>query len=280
MARGIAADSRLANSMAAHDMPAQVRHAAALEAYRTVRASTLALVAQLSAEDCCVQSMVDASPVKWHLAHSTWFFETFILERFEPDFRPHHAAFRRLFNSYYNGVGERHARAQRGNLTRPSHAEVLAYRADVDRRIESLLAGGVAASPAAMPAIDADATPGGVDIAVLVEPGLQHEQQHQELIVTDVLHLLSTNPLQPALRQAPAMTTDAAVGPPPLRWHAASAGVVGIGHDGDGFSFDNETPRHRQFVEAHELASRLVTNGDARWQFSGIRLARSLPSMR
>ena len=233
---------------------------ASLDAYKIVRAHTLALVAGLSAEDCCVQSMADASPVKWHLAHTTWFFETFILECFEPDFRPHHPAFRMLFNSYYNGVGERHVRAMRGNLTRPSRAEVLAYRADVDQRMCTLLSATRGSSAEAGVAADR------LEIAALVGLGLQHEQQHQELIVTDVLHLLSTNPLQPALWPAPAAAPVAApaASAEPMRWHAAVAGIVSIGHAGDGFFFDNETPRHRQFTEAHALASRLVTNGEFR----------------
>ncbi len=229
-----------------------------LRAFEAVRAHTLRLVADLSAEDCCVQSMADASPAKWHLAHTTWFFETFILERFEPDFTPHHPAFRMLFNSYYNGVGERHARAQRGHLTRPAHAEVLAYRADIDRRMVALLAAaGNAAAPAAA---NAQA------VAGLVVLGLQHEQQHQELIVTDILHLLSTNPLQPAMWQSPAAAATAApvASLDALTWHGFDAGIVDIGHAGDGFCFDNETPRHRQFTEAYALASRLVTNGEYR----------------
>ena len=230
------------------------------DAFHTVRAHSVALMSNLSAEDCCVQSMPDASPVKWHLAHTTWFFETFILERFERNFTPHHPAFRMLFNSYYNGVGERHVRAQRGNLTRPSHTEVLAYRADVDRRMGALL------SAARGTAADADTAAARLAIAGLVGLGLQHEQQHQELIVTDVLHLLSTNPLQPALWQTAGV---AAIGTPaasagPMVWHAFDAGIVSIGHAADSFSFDNETPRHRQFTEAHALASRLVTNGEYR----------------
>ena len=131
--------------------------------YAQVRAQTLALAAPLSEADCQVQSMPDASPTKWHLAHVTWFFETFVLERFEPGFKPHHPAFRVLFNSYYNGVGEQHPRPQRGLVTRPGLAEVRAYRAAVDERVLDLLA--------------RDALP---DLAALVELGLQHEQQHQE----------------------------------------------------------------------------------------------------
>jgi ergothioneine biosynthesis protein EgtB len=214
--------------------------------YNAVRARTVALSAPLSEEDCCAQSMPDASPIKWHMAHTTWFFETFILERFEADFQPHHPAFRVLFNSYYNGVGEKHARAQRGLLTRPAFAEVLAYRHAVDARITQLLAQSLPRSAAA-------------DLAALLELGLQHEQQHQELMLTDVMHLLSMNPMKPAYTDAP---TGLRMQEAPPEWLTFDAGVVEIGHAGDGFFFDNETPRHRQFVEPYALASRLVTNAE------------------
>ncbi len=210
--------------------------------YADVRAHTLALAAPLSDEDCGAQSMADASPVKWHLAHTTWFFETFVLERFEPHFAPFHAAFRVLFNSYYNGIGERHPRPQRGLLTRPAMREVRAYRTDVDARMARLLA----------------REPGNGELAALVTLGLQHEQQHQELILSDVLHLLAQNPLLPAY-SAQARPAEHARA---LRWHEFDGGVQQIGHGDDGFCFDNELPRHRQFVEPFTLASRLVTNGE------------------
>jgi ergothioneine biosynthesis protein EgtB len=210
--------------------------------YDAVRRHTVALARPLSEEDCCAQSMPDASPVKWHMAHTTWFFETFILERFEPGFQPWHPAFRVLFNSYYNGVGAKHARPQRGLLTRPSLDEVVAYRHNVDERMGRLL---VQADP---------------EVQQLVELGLQHEQQHQELILTDVKHLLSMNPLQPSYSDAPPADDMPAA---PLVWHGFDAGVVKVGHDpDDGFCFDNELPRHRQFVEPFSLASRLVANGE------------------
>jgi ergothioneine biosynthesis protein EgtB len=214
--------------------------------YAEVRAHSLSLSEPLSDEDCCVQSMPDASPIKWHLAHTTWFFETFVLERFEPGFRPHHAAFRVLFNSYYNGVGEKHPRPQRGLLTRPSLAEVKAYRRNVDNRMCALLPRLLDSKHAA-------------EIEALVELGLQHEKQHQELMLTDVKHLLSMNPLRPAYREA---STMAAAGAVPLEWKTFGAGIAEIGHAGDGFCFDNETPRHRHFVEPFSIASRLVTNGE------------------
>jgi ergothioneine biosynthesis protein EgtB len=214
--------------------------------YNLVRKRTVTLAEPLSEEDCCVQSMPDASPVKWHMAHATWFFETFILERFEPGFKPHHPAFRMLFNSYYNGIGEKHARAQRGLLTRPSLDEVLAYRHNVDARVGALL----------IKLAQHDASR---EVAELIELGLQHEQQHQELILTDVKHLLSMNPLEPAYSDAPLVKESVAA---PLSWLPFKVGVVEIGNAADGFCFDNEMPRHRQFVEPFALACRLVTNGE------------------
>ncbi len=190
--------------------------------------------------------MPDASPVKWHLAHTTWFFETFLLERFEENFAPFHQAFRVLFNSYYNGVGEKHPRPERGFLTRPSRAEVLVYRENVDARMNRLLA---------VPHPSATA----VDLTSLIILGLQHEQQHQELILTDILHLLSRNPLHPAYDpqfQYPAINDSKPA------WREFAGGLVEIGHQGDSFHFDNERPRHRQFLEPFELASHLVTNAE------------------
>jgi len=217
------------------------RHALC-ERFGAVRRRTLALAAPLSAEDCCAQSMPDASPVKWHLAHTTWFFETFILEPREPAFVPFHPAFRVLFNSYYNGVGDKHPRPRRGLLTRPSLAEVLDYRAHVDVRMGRLLAAR-GAEP---------------ELAALVELGLQHEQQHQELILTDVMHLLAQSPLYPAYDAALQPEAHAAAS----GWIAFDGGLADIGHAGGGFAFDNEVPRHRQFVAPFALARRLVTNGE------------------
>ncbi|WP_323144184.1 ergothioneine biosynthesis protein EgtB [Massilia phyllosphaerae] len=208
-----------------------------------VRQRSVHLAEPLSPEDCCAQSMPDASPVKWHLAHTTWFFETFILEPREADFRPFHRAFRVLFNSYYNGVGDKHPRPQRGLLTRPALADVLAYRADVDRRMARLLA----------------QHPADPALAALVELGLQHEQQHQELILTDVKHLLAQSPLFPAYLDAP-LAASAPVAAP--AWVDFDGGLAEIGHRGAGFAFDNELPRHRQYVAPFALASRLVSNGD------------------
>jgi ergothioneine biosynthesis protein EgtB len=217
--------------------------------YDSVRKRSLALAEPLSDEDCGAQSMADASPVKWHLAHTTWFFETFILEPMETPFQAYHPAFRVLFNSYYNGVGERHPRPRRGLLTRPSMDEVRAYRANVDARIARLPAGQAESE----------------QLAALIELGLQHEQQHQELIVTDVLHLLAQSPLYPAYSEcaappAPAVADQA--------WIGFAGGLVDIGfdgngnNDGEGFCFDNELPRHRHYLAPFALAERLVTNGE------------------
>lgn len=212
--------------------------------YQRVRQATEALAHGLSEADCQVQSMPDASPVKWHLAHTTWFFETFVLEAAEPGFRPFHPAFRVLFNSYYNGVGQQHPRAQRGLVTRPSLAEVMAYRRQVDERMAALLQRGVAA-----------------DIESRTVLGLNHEQQHQELILTDLLHLFSCNPLCPAYAEASTMQPQPA---PPLAFVPVAGSLVQIGHDGEGFAFDNETPRHAVFLQPYALAQRLLTVGD--WQ--------------
>lgn len=214
--------------------------------YAAVRGRSMALAAPLSAEDCNAQSMPDASPTKWHLAHTTWFFETFVLEAHEPRFAPFHPVFRVLFNSYYNGVGAKHPRPQRGLLTRPSLDEVLAYRADVDARMARLL-----------PTVLND-----VAVCGLIELGLQHEQQHQELMLTDVLHLLSRNPLCPAYASASSDGVVPGAAAAPLAWRSLEGGLVDIGHGGSGFAFDNESPRHRVYLHPYALASRLVTQAE------------------
>ena len=211
-------------------------------AYRAIRERTVALTAPLSAEDCCVQSMTEASPAKWHLGHTTWFFETFLLERLESPFMPFSPANRVLFNSYYNQVGDQYPRPQRGLLTRPELDEVMAYRADVDRRMHELLKAG-----------DLDDDTGN-----LVILGLNHEQQHQELLLTDIKHLFWHNPLFPAYAETPPRGEAA----PPLAWLEFDPGLTEIGHTGDAFCFDNELPRHKVFLNAYQLASRLVTNGE------------------
>jgi ergothioneine biosynthesis protein EgtB len=190
--------------------------------------------------------MPDASPVKWHLAHTSWFFETFLLAPHLPGYRLFHPSFRMLFNSYYNSVGDKHPRPRRGLLSRPSLEEVRAYRLHVDAAMVDLMERG--------------ALPSSVD--ALIELGLNHEQQHQELILTDVLHLLSCNPLKPAYAPSHTATDAAPAGAPPLAWIEFGEGIVDVGHDGSGFAFDNEMPRHRQYLNAFSLASRAVTQGE------------------
>ncbi len=214
--------------------------------YAAFRAASLALAAPLSPEDCQLQSMADASPTKWHLAHITWFFETVLLERFEAGFVPFDPAFRVLFNSYYQGVGEQFPRAQRGLVTRPTLADVKRYRANVDERMQALLA----------------ARAGDAEIETLVALGLQHEQQHQELILTDIKHALSFNPFGTAYAKRWPIIQ---VGPQPVRWFGHEGGLVELGHspEHDGaFCFDNETPRHRAFAHPFEIGSRPATYGD------------------
>jgi ergothioneine biosynthesis protein EgtB len=215
--------------------------------YRDVRRLTERLCAPLAIEDYGVQSMPDASPAKWHLAHTTWFFETFLLAEVSPGYRPLHPSFGYLFNSYYNAVGERLARSDRGLLSRPTVAETYGYRAHVDECVLRLL--------------DRDDFAERKDLHAVVTLGLNHEQQHQELILTDLKHAFSRNPLRPAY-QARGPNEEAPAGP--LRWLVFSGGTRWIGHEGDGFAYDIETPRHRVFLEPFRLASRLVTNGEFR----------------
>lgn len=212
-----------------------------------IRDATESLCANLEAEDCVAQSMPGASPIKWHLAHTTWFFESFVLKEHLSGYSPFHPAFGFLFNSYYNGAGERHARSERGLLTRPTLAEVLAYRAHVDQRMHSLIcaAGSDAAS----------------EIRRVVEIGLQHEQQHQELMLTDIKHLFSQNTLLPAYRPALPLATGSV---DELGWVDLQEGVHTIGYAGDGFCYDNERPHHRVFVEPCRVADRLISNGEYR----------------
>jgi ergothioneine biosynthesis protein EgtB len=210
--------------------------------FLSVRQATLALTKPLCAEDCVIQSMPDASPVKWHLAHTSWFFETFILCEHVTGYQPFNPAFRVLFNSYYHAVGDRHPRLERGMLSRPSLDEVLAYRQHVDAAMVVLLSSDVTA-----------------DVDALVELGCHHEQQHQELILTDVKHLLSRNPLKPVYQKQWPLTTIQSRQP---RWVAFEEGLYQIGHVASNFAFDNESPRHRVWLDAFEMASHPVTHGD------------------
>ncbi len=206
------------------------------------RALSSELARPLSDEDQVVQAMDDASPTKWHLAHTTWFFEAFILPRFLQGYRVHDESFEYCFNSYYESVGPRHPRPKRGLLTRPSSADVCAYREHVDQALERLCS-SEGLPPAA---------------AALIELGINHEQQHQELLLTDILSLFAAEPLKPAY--AAADRSARASKPAPLDWIAFQGGVVPAGHDSDGFAYDNEGPRHDRLVRPFKLASRLVTN--------------------
>jgi len=216
------------------------------ERLRSVRERSLQLAAPLSAEDQCVQSMPDASPVKWHLAHTSWFFEVVVLRPHAAGYREADARFDRLFNSYYESLGPRHPRPQRGMLTRPSHAEVIGYREHVDAALARF--------------IEQADEQAWSQAAALIELGLHHEQQHQELILTDLKHLLSLNPLQPgyvepgsALRVHPRANAGG-----PLRWKERAGGVVDVGALSRGFAFDNERPRHRALLAPHAIADRPV----------------------
>lgn len=212
--------------------------------FAAVRRHTLALTSPLSVEDQCVQAMADASPTKWHLAHTTWFFEALVLGPHAPNYRPFDDRYARLFNSYYESLGPRHPRPQRGLLTRPSLDEVLSYRAAVDASMDAFFAGADELSLSAA--------------APWVELGLQHEQQHQELIITDALALLAANPLAPALRPGlPPPIAEASSG-----WVTHPGGDVMVGHNGEGFAFDNETPCHVVRLQPFELGQRLVTNAE------------------
>jgi len=220
--------------------------AALLARFDAVRATTEALVAPLSPEDQQVQSMADASPSKWHRAHTTWFFETFVLAPHLAGYRPFDARYGFLFNSYYEAIGPRHARSDRGQLTRPSATDIGAFRAYVDGAMKRL----------AETAPDAAWT----TVAPLLELGLHHEQQHQELLLTDIKHAFAANPLKPAYAAATRPGNGAATAL--LRWHEVAGGLAEIGHDGNEFAFDNESPRHRVWLEDFAVASQLVTNGE------------------
>jgi len=215
------------------------------ERFRAVREASVGLCDPLEVEDYLLQSMPDASPAKWHLAHTTWFFETFVLADGSADYAPFHPGFSFVFNSYYNTIGERIGRDRRGLLSRPTVPEVLAYRDHVDERVARLLDSADEAR------LDA--------LRPIVEIGLHHEQQHQELILTDLKHAFAGNPLRPTYR---GRMDEPAVAPVPQAWTAHPGGLARIGHEGEGFAYDNESPRHRTFLEPFELASRPATNGE------------------
>ncbi|NRB70907.1 MAG: ergothioneine biosynthesis protein EgtB [Xanthomonadales bacterium] len=219
---------------------------ALLQAFRACRAHTLQLCQPLSAEDMLLQSMPDASPTKWHLAHTSWFFETFLLAPFEPDFAWFDEAFQVLFNSYYNGIGEQFPRPRRGLISRPDLARVLTYRDQVEQRLLRLAGAADSATRA--------------QLAPLLRLGINHEQQHQELLLTDIQHALAQNPGAPVYHAQHAL--PAAM--PALHWQPVRAGTAEIGHAGDGFCFDNETPRQQVLLAPFQIASRPVSNRE--WQ--------------
>jgi ergothioneine biosynthesis protein EgtB len=216
-----------------------------LDRYHAIRTQTERLCAPLVPEDYVVQSMPDVSPTKWHLAHTSWFFETFLLGPHATGYQAFNPHFAYLFNSYYVTVGDRHCRQNRGLLSRPTVAEVYAYREHVDRAVERFL------QTARAPQL--------VELASVLEIGLHHEQQHQELMLTDIKHVFWVNPMRPAYHPEPARAVGAV---PPMRWIKFDEGMHWVGHDAEGFSFDNETPRHRVFLGSFQLGSRLVTNGE------------------
>ncbi len=215
-----------------------------VQRYTEVRAHTESLADPLSPEDQTVQSMPDVSPTKWHRAHVTWFFETFVLAENEQSFAPFEEKYWFLFNSYYETLGPRFSRADRGLITRPDAHDVGVYRRQVDDRIRDLVTG-----------LDQ----GSLDkIGSTLELGFHHEQQHQELLLMDIKHVLSRNPLEPVYAGSRSPLSD----PDRLGWLEVEGGLVEVGHDGHGFSFDNELPRHRQWLEPYRIADRLVTNGE------------------
>ncbi len=225
--------------------------------YRTVRAFTESLRAPLAVEDCVVQTMEDVSPTKWHLAHTSWFFEAFVLREYLQEYELFNPEYPYLFNSYYVQAGERHCRDRRGYISRPTVAEIGAYRRHVDDQMARFF--DDASEDVAREAL------------TVVEIGIHHEQQHQELLLTDIKHVLSVNPLRPAYREVPQeapenrkdvrQSRDTDV-PSELRWLRFDEGICEIGHDGKAFCYDNEGPRHRHYLEEFLLGSRLVTNGE------------------
>ena len=214
--------------------------------YQHVRESTLSLVRELEPEDTVVQSMPDVSPTKWHLAHVTWFFERFVLENAVPNYSRFDDDYHYLFNSYYYTSGDMHARPNRGLLSRPTLSEVLDYRSHVDAAMQHLLA-------------DRDADAGTINLVTL---GLHHEQQHQELLLTDIKHVFSCHPSRPSVY--PSLRVPPTQLAAPYRFSDGPAGIHKIGYGGDGFCFDNETPQHDALLHPHRIGNRLVTNGEYR----------------
>ena len=222
----------------------QVDVAQLVTAYTATRQATEQLCTPLATEDYVIQATPDVSPTKWHIAHVTWFFETFLLKPHLPGYEPIDPKYEYLFNSYYNAVGPQYDRPSRGLLSRPTVAEVYAYRAHVDRAMLTLLEGADDAQMA--------------ELAPAVTLGINHEQQHQELLLTDIKYNLSINPLRPAYHAVELPRRPSV----PLEWHEYEGGIVEVGHDGGGFAFDNESPRHEALLQPHRIASRPVTCGE------------------
>ncbi len=230
---------------ASHATDAAGDREVALARFQMVRARTETLAAPLSPEDQTIQSMSDVSPTKWHRAHTSWFFENFLLAPFARGYRVFHPAFGYLFNSYYEGAGARHPRPARGLLSRPGIAEIARYREHIDAAMEDLILRAGAAA--------------WREVAPLLELGLNHEEQHQELILMDIKHVLSLNPLKPAYAVPRDASQRAA---PPLAFVGFQGGLRHIGYGGNGFAFDNEGPRHKVWLEPYRLGSRLITCGE------------------
>ncbi len=222
----------------------QIDVAELVTAYTATRRATEQLCAPLAVEDYVIQATPDVSPTKWHIAHVTWFFETFLLKPHLPGYEPIDPKYEYLFNSYYNAVGPQYDRPSRGLLSRPTVAEVYAYRAHVDRAMLALLEGASESQLA--------------KVGPAVTLGINHEQQHQELLLTDIKYNLSINPLRPAYHTVELPRRPAV----PLEWHDDGGGIVEVGHDGSGFSFDNESPRHEALLQPYRIASRPVTCGE------------------
>jgi ergothioneine biosynthesis protein EgtB len=230
--------------VASREYPAAESTLHVAQSFARIRATTELLCQPLEIEDFVVQSMPDASPAKWHLAHTSWFFEQFILKAQVRNYQSPHPQYEYLFNSYYQSVGAMHERPFRGLLTRPTVQEVMKYRAHVDDHMRELL----------------EAHADDASIASLVTLGLNHEQQHQELLLTDIKHLFSCNPLRPAYRSQPARDTPRDL--TPMRFYTFDGGIEQIGASADSFAFDNELPRHKVLLEPFALANRLVTNSE------------------
>ena len=241
-----AAAARVDEKTAVPTPVASSRSARLLSRFHEVRDFTTKLSANLAPEDCVVQSMPDVSPTKWHLAHTTWFFETFILKKWIPGYQSENSQYAYLFNSYYNAAGNMHRRDLRGLISRPTVEETHRYRSSIDQHIDNLL------SRANEKLFD--------EIEPIVVLGIHHEQQHQELLVTDIKHVFAQNPLHPVFRERKIDIVPAK--PSPLRFVEFDETTIEIGHDGHGFSYDNEGPRHRALVLPFSLATRPITNGE------------------